>query len=351
MIGAMHKLEQLDMVLKVMPRCGGIDNMIADCLGAVPHLKELGMRATSDVLRAVLCHLDRVPFLSYLKLETTSSVFIGGDFSKLPTLQALSRLTILAPGLRCTPQQVQHLCACKSLQTLKAGSWSPSPTLFYDHIQETINTTIAALASAMTSSRRPPLQLDLSNTVLTSEVWAHVRRMTSLHCLEPEQWDIGDTAQEWDKLSSFRTLRKLSIALRKDVCVDVIARNIATLPRLRHLTFKAHAPTLVVSDCCLGMMCSTRLKQLTLASIRISPKGLERLPRNLTKLELNWCSGHEGNPLKPRLSLPPLPRLRNLIICEPEGHRLTKAEAEPLRVALLERCPLLLSQRFVTNDT
>jgi len=193
LIGKMKRIERFSLTLKTKMFTNATSNNIQMCLSNMPHLKHLIVRANGNIIKSCIEAISSVPHIRFIHfMITTGGFHIGNnhtviDFSKLSTLEALEVFRFDAgPQFRCTPQQVTHISACRSLRKLEAGAWHIAADVFPDHMKETIDSGIGALARSVVSRRKKQrlLEFDLKHTDVTSAVWDHVSTMHELENAE-----------------------------------------------------------------------------------------------------------------------------------------------------------------------
>jgi hypothetical protein len=358
----MKCVKRLELSLKTRTSVESINttqHIIQAFLAAVPQLTHLVVRAHTNMVKSFLENIDCVQRLHVFRLKIPVWVEKNIDFSRLPMLPLLKEFKFDAGyNYRCTPRQVQHLAACKSLHTLEAGGWHTKANVFPNQINATIDSTIGALVRSFASRRgKQRLQiLDLKHTQITSDVWTHISMLTHLKKLTPACWKIS-TAQEWKQLSNFHALQKLSLNATPDAfVVDAIAKSISVLKRLRTLSiFCTDASVLktwmTVDDKCFQQICRAPLQHLALRGLCMSSVAMGMFPASLTSLTIDQCHNVNKNvKLQPRVYLPSLPLLSVLIINEPADAMLTREVSQALNDAVLTRCPCLKRSQLFTND-
>ncbi len=94
-----------------------------------------------------------------------------------------------------------------------------------------------------------------------------------------------------------------------------------------------------------------QLRILNVGKVHININAFAALSSvaQLNELTLKYCAATQTDALALRRALSPLPHLTTLTLLDEKDARLMAAEAEPLTVALLARCPKLTRANFKQN--
>lgn len=358
----------------------------------IPRMDDDVMRVCFTVLGATLCHfalfapephhahsselvdmvLKHAPLLQSVerfrimgRVKSPSLI----DLSSLQRMASLGHFVVGKGNDFCASRiQVRDLAACKRLHTVDCGSWMRkinSADAVEEFIEmrleaemEAASATAAASASSASSNKVdsamvPLKSIHMGRTLLASAQWRALMRLApSLESVWPYRIATALSSSEWAMLRGCVNLRKLSLCPSLDAESTFTTEDfLPSLVRLPTLTELQLGEQLTITETQLTMIVEDlpALSALMFFYTRLeSPAPLEHAP-SLINLSLRFCTGLKGEPSLFRSTLPPLRRIVDLKIEEPNAHLITKSQAGPLNATLLQRCPLLHADRFVQN--
>lgn len=350
----------------------------------IPRMDEEVLRSCFEVMGRTLCHfalfapdahfahspdLINMIFKHASLLKSVQRFRIMGRVRypatiNLSTLQLMPSLGHFVLGKNisldfcASPAQIADLAACKQLHTVDCGSWMRSmgnADALGEFIEARLEAEAAAMAASSSASQTivPLKSIHMNRTFLTASQWRTLMRLApTLESIWPYRLATALSSSEWGLLKSCVNLRKLSLCpslhAESTFTTDEFLPSLLRLSTLVELQF---GEQLVITEKQLALLVEALPALSTLMffySLLESPAPLEHAPA-LTNLALRYCTGLKGEPCLFRNTLPPLRLVTELKIEEPISHQMTKSQAAPLNVALLQRCPQLTADRFHQN--